>query len=177
VPPGRWTAEEFYEPAREEDLRKVITAVLAVEAPMQLSLLARRVSAYFGIGRVTERVAERVRAFAADRALIGSDGDPDVVWRTDQDRAVWPVVRVPALASETRRSIDELPLAEIAAASLVVLQRHQGLSAAALSCEAAKLLGIARQDEKVGKRMADGVLVLAAKGLCAVDGEQVTLAS
>ncbi len=176
VPAGRWTANDFYDRAREEDLGKVISAVLAVEAPMQLSLLSRRVGAYFGIGRVNERVCERVKALTEGRARVGGEGDPEVVWRMDQDPAAWSAVRVPAAASETRRELDELPLAEIAAAALVVLHRNLGLPAVDLARETAKLLGFARQGPQVGKRMADGVAVLAAKGLCRIEGAQVSLA-
>ena len=175
VPPGRWTQDDFYDRGRDGDLGKTIDAVLAVEAPVHLSLLSRRVGAYFGVGRVTARVIERVRELADARARVGADGDPDVVWRRDQDPTAWPTVRVPAQAPETRRDLDELPLAEIAAAALIVLHRNLGLPAADLHRETAKLLGFARQGEKVIARMADGVATLVAKGLANVDGDRVTL--
>lgn len=175
VPAGRRKPDDLFEPTREAELGKVVDAVLAVEAPIRLGLLARRVGAYCGIGRVTARVVDRVKALAVARGRVGRDGDADVVWRTDQDAAAWPVVRVPGAGGETRRDVDEIPLVEIAGAVLVVLHRNIGLPVAELTRETAKLLGFTRQGEVVKRRVAEGLAEAAARGGCVVDGERVRL--
>ena len=175
VPAGRRKPDDLFDPAREPEIAKVIDAVLAVEAPIHLSLLARRVGAYCGVGRVTAKVSDRVRSLAITRTRAGLDADADVLWRTEQDPAALPTVRVPDAGSETKRDVAELPLSEIAAAALVILHRNIGLPQSDLCRETAKLLGFSRQGDVVKKRMADGIAILAARGACKLDGDRVSL--
>jgi hypothetical protein len=175
IPAGRRKADDLFDSAREPELGNVVDAVLAAEAPIRLSLLARRVGAYCGIGRVTARIADRVKAIAVARGRVGRDGDTDVVWRNDQDATQWPTVRVPGTAPETKRDIDEVPTPEIAAAALVVLHRNIGLPMADLTRETAKLLGFSRQGDQVKKRVAEGIAELTARGACKVDDDRVSI--
>ncbi len=175
VPAGRRKPDDLFAAERESEIGNAIDAVLAVEAPIRIGLLARRISAYCGVGRVTARISDRVKTIAVVRGRVGRDGDTDVVWRTDQDATVWPTVRVPGTAPETKRDIDEIPMAEVAAAALVVLHRNIGMPAADLARETAKLLGFSRQGEQVKKRMAEGVAELAARGGCKIDDDRVSL--
>ena len=160
---------------RADELGKVIDAVLAVEAPISLGLLTRRVGAYFGVARVTDRVETRVREVATVRAQFGTGDDADVLWRTDQNPALWPPVRVPGQAAEAKREASEVPVAEVASASLVVLARNLGMSRDDLARETAKLLGFARYTDKVNARMRDGLTALVARGACKVEDGHVTL--
>ena len=175
IPPGRRKPDDLFDAGREPELGNVVDKVLEVEAPIRMSLLARRVGAYCGIGRVTARVSDRVKALAVSRGRIGRDGEADVVWRADQDATQWPTVRVPGTAPETKRDIDEVPTVEIAAAALVVLHRNIGLPAADLARETGKLLGFSRQGEQVKKRIAEGIAELTARGGCKVDDGRVSL--
>jgi very-short-patch-repair endonuclease len=176
VPAGRRTVDDLYDVGRVDELGKVLDAVLAVEAPIHVGLLARRVAAYFGIGRMSPRVIERVRLIAATRAQVGSPSEPDVVWRRDQDPAALPSVRVPDDGHpDSKRDWDELPVVEIAAAARVVLERNLGLPRTELVRETGKLLGFARQGDKVLARLAEGVEVLIARGLARVDGERISV--
>jgi hypothetical protein len=175
VPAGRRTPDELQEPARSEEVGKVIEKVLEVEAPISLGLLSRRVGAYFGVGRVTDNVLARVREVALTRGQLGTGDDADVVWRKDQNPAVWPPVRVPGNAAETRREAIEVPVSEIASASLVVLGRNLGMKQDDLGRETAKLLGFARYTDKVAARMRDGLLALISRGACHVEDGHVSL--
>jgi very-short-patch-repair endonuclease len=176
VPAGRRTVDDLYDVGRVDELGKVLDAVLAVEAPIHVGLLARRVAAYFGIGRMSPRVIERVRLIAATRAQVGSPSEPDVVWRRDQDPAALPSVRVPDDGHpDSKRDWDELPVVEIAAAARVVLERNLGLPRTELVRETGKLLGFGRQGDKVLARLAEGVEVLIARGLARVDGERISV--
>ncbi|HVV81706.1 MAG TPA: DUF3320 domain-containing protein, partial [Kofleriaceae bacterium] len=175
VPAGRRTPDDLHDPARAEELGKVIEKILDVEAPISLVLLSRRVGAYFGVGRVTAQVESRVREVAGDRGQFGSGDDADVVWRKDQNPAVWPTVRVPGQAAETRREAIEVPVAEVASASLVVLARNLGMGAPDLARETARLLGFARYTDKVNARMRDGLLALISRGACHIEDGHVSL--
>ncbi len=175
LPAGRRTPDDLHEPIRADELGKVIDRVLEVEAPISLALLSRRVGAYFGIGKVTDKAEHRVREVAAVRGRFGGGDDAEVVWRADQSTTVWPPVRVPGHASETHREASDVPVAEIAAASLVVLHRNLGMGLEDLYRETAKLLGFARYTDKVKARMRDGVTALVARGACKAEDGHVSL--
>jgi hypothetical protein len=173
IPAGRRTPDDLHEPRYEPELGKVIEQVLDVEAPMHIDLLARRVGAYFGIGRVTTRVSDRIREVTSARARLGDTTDTDAVWRSDQDPSSLPSVR--AADAENRREPDEIPLAEVAAAAALVLDRNLGMPVDDLARETARLLGFARLGDKAKKRMRAGIDVLAARGGCTIDGTHAAL--
>ncbi len=61
VPAGRRRPDDLTEPRFEPELGKLIDQILEAEAPVHIDRLARRVGAYFGIGRLSPKVTERVR--------------------------------------------------------------------------------------------------------------------
>ena len=175
VPAGRRTPDDLHEPRYEIELGRAIDQVLEVEAPIHVDLLSRRVGAYFGIGRISARVVERIREVAATRARVGDPDDPDAVWRTEQDSAVLPPVRAAGSAAETRREAAEIPLAEVASAAAIVLGRNVGMTMDDLARETARVLGYARLGERVQKRMRAGIDLLATRGGCTIDGARAAL--
>jgi hypothetical protein len=175
VPAGRRTADDLFLPKFTDEVGKLIAAVLATEAPIHVELLARRVGAYFGIGRVTPRVTERLRELLGERGRFGAGDDADVVWRADQDATALPMVRVAGEAAATRRDIDEVPVAELAAAAAVVLHRAAGAPIDELVRDTAHLLGFARVSERIAKRVRSGIDVLAGRGGCVIDGARAAL--
>jgi hypothetical protein len=175
IPAGRRTPDELYEPKLTDEVGRIIDTVLTVEAPIHVDLLARRVGAYFGIARVTARVGERVRELVATRGHYGDADDTDVVWRRDQDVRALPTVRTADEAAETRRDVDEIPLAEVAAAAAVVLSRAIGAPLDDLARDTARLLGFARVTDRVARRMRTGIDLLVARGGCLVDGDRASL--
>jgi hypothetical protein len=167
VPAGRRTPDDLFDPKLADELGRLIEKVLAVEAPIHLNLLSRRVGAYFGIGKVSERVHERVRSAVASRAIFGHERD--IIWRADQDQAEWPRVRVIGETADSRRDIDQVPLAEIASAALVVVDRTPAPSLESLVRDAAKLLGFARITDQVTRRVRAGVSYLEDSGAIRVN--------
>ncbi len=147
--------------------------MLAAEAPIHLDVLARRVGAYFGIGRLTQRVTDQVRVALAGRARWGDEDD--IVWRLDQDPAGVPPVRVAGQGASARREIHEVPLAEVAAAARIVVERAVGIAAADLVRDAARLLGFSRTTERVVERVAIGVRLAAQRELIRIEGGRATL--
>src|SRR5262249_27237076 len=108
IPAGRRVPDDLFAPRHLPELGKIVEQVLAAEAPMHVELLARRVGAYFGIGRITQRVADQVRHAIDGRGRFGDERD--FVWRMDQDPAGVPAVRVAGAGLAARREIDEVPL-------------------------------------------------------------------
>ena len=155
------------------ELGKVVEQVLAAEAPIHLELLARRVGAYFGVGRVTPRIAGQVRAAVEGRGRFGDE--QDVVWRLDQDPASVPAVRVAGSSAVACRDISEIPLSELAAAARIVVERAAGLSATELVRDCARLLGFARITDKVTERLSAGVQLATTRELITIENGRAHL--
>jgi hypothetical protein len=155
------------------ELGKVVEQVLAAEAPIHLELLARRVGAYFGIGKVTPRVVEQVRSALAGRGRFGDE--TDVVWRVDQDPAAVPSVRVAGASAVACRDITEIPLSEVAAAVRIVVERAAGLSSVELVRDCARLLGFARLTDRVTERVTHGVQLASSRELIVIENGKAHL--
>jgi hypothetical protein len=165
IPAGRRVPDDMFAPRHLDELGKVVEQVLAAEAPLHVDLLARRVGAYFGVGRVTDKVVDQVRVALAGRGRWGDE--LGVVWRLDQDPMSVPAVRVAASNTGGRRDIGEVPLIELAAAARIVVERAHEVAAAELVRDCARLLGYARITERVTSRVAQGVRLAAARELIA----------
>jgi hypothetical protein len=169
VPAGRRAPNDLFAPRYAGELGKLVECVLAAEAPVHVDVLARRVGAYFGIGRVDQRVSEHVRVAVDGRGRWGDEDD--VVWRLDQDPAEPPQVRV--AGADVRRDIREVPLSELAAAARIVVDRAGAIETKELVRDTARLLGFARLTEHVSSRVSAGIAEAARKGFVAVDGGRV----
>jgi len=155
IPAGRRTPDDLFAPRHMAELGRIVEQVLAAEAPMHVDLLARRVGAYFGVGRLTQRVTDQVRSVLTGRARWGDEAN--VVWRLDQDPAMVPAVRVAGTSPTGRREIDEIPLAELAAAARIVVERASTIPTSDLMREAARLVGFARITNRVVDRVGEGI--------------------
>jgi very-short-patch-repair endonuclease len=173
IPAGRRAPDDLFAPRHLGELGKIIDQVLAAEAPMHIDVLARRVGAYFGIGRLTQRVTDQVRVALAGRGRRGDEDD--VVWRLDQDPSGVPAVRVAGQGASARRAIEEVPLAEVAAAARIVVERASGIAASDLVRDAARLLGFARSTDPVVARVASGVRLAAQRELIRIEGGRAVL--
>ena len=167
IPAGRRAPDDMFAARHLAELGKIVDTVLAAEAPMHLDLLARRVGAYFGVGRVTERVLEQMLVILEGRGKFGDE--PGIVWRLDQDPTSVPAVRVAGSGAEARRDITEVPLSEVASAVRIVVERTHHVAANELVRDSARLLGFARLTEKVSDRVAEGVRLAAHRQLIAIE--------
>lgn len=173
VPAGRRAPDDMFAPRYLVELGKCVEQVLAAEAPIHIDLLARRVAAYFGIGRVTERVLQQVQQALLGRGKWGSE--KGIVWRLDQDPASVPSVRVAGTTGTSKRDISEIPLCELAAAARIIVERVNGVSTQDLVRDCARLLGFARMTDKVAERVALGIRLAAARELISIDGGKAHL--
>jgi len=167
IPAGRRSPDDLFAPRYVAELGKIIEQVLAAEAPMHVELLARRVGAYFGIGRVTQRVTDQVRTALVGRGRLGDE--QGVVWRLDQDPEAVPPVRVAGTGVDARREIGDVPLSELAAAARIVVERAANIGTTELVRDAARLLGFARMTEQVTDRVSRGVRLAQMRELIVVD--------
>ncbi|HWU88699.1 MAG TPA: DUF3320 domain-containing protein [Kofleriaceae bacterium] len=173
IPAGRRVPDDLFAPRHLPELGKIVEQVLASEAPMHVDLLARRVGAYFGIGRVTQRVGDQIRAAVEGRGRWGDERD--FVWRLDQDPAGVPPVRVAGSGPSARREIHEVPLAEVAAAIRIVVERAVGIGRHDLLRDAARLLGFSRITDRVTERVGQGLQLAQLRELIRVDAGRATL--
>jgi very-short-patch-repair endonuclease/preprotein translocase subunit Sec61beta len=165
--------EAFDLGAARAAIRARILEVVAIEAPLSLDELARRVSAAWGITRLTAKPRERVRVEAEALAALGKlrivDG---FVWAHGVDPAAWTTVRG-AAADGTTRPAEALPVEEIAAAAARVLATDLAIDVAGLHSDVARAFGFARVGAKLDERLTAGVDVLVRAGRARRDGERV----
>ncbi|HEX4455368.1 MAG TPA: DUF3320 domain-containing protein [Kofleriaceae bacterium] len=167
IPPGRRVPDDMFGGRHQAELGKVVEQVLAAEAPIHVELLARRVGAYFGVGRVTPDVLAQVRAAIDGRGRFGDEAE--VVYRIDQDPAHVPDVRVAGANAVACRDIAQIPLFEIAAAARIVVERAAGLTATELARDTSRLLGFARITPRITERVDQGIRLAAVRELIALD--------
>lgn len=173
VPAGRRSPNDLFSAKHVAELHKLIEQVLAAEAPMHISLLTRRVAAYFGVAKPTSEIAARIAEVGSD--VFAACWEPNVVWRRDQKSHDLPSVRVAASNPQTKRDVAQVPLMEIAAAIRVVVERAPGLTSADLVRESAKLLGFARFTADVKARIERGLEVATFANAVAVNAGRVAL--
>ena len=85
-------------------------------------------------------------------------------------------MRVAGDGIESRRVIDDVPIAELASAVLVVLHRSGGGLEAEVARDAARLLGFSRVTDRVIERISVGVELLARAAAARRDGQRVVRA-
>ncbi len=173
IPAGRRAPDDMFAARHLAELGKIVEQVLAAEAPIHVELLARRVAAYFGVGRISQEVVDHVRGALAGRGRFGDERG--IVWRLDQDPSCVPAVRVAGTNAAARRDISEVPLAEVAAAARIVVERTHDVASADLVRDCARLLGFARITDKVIERVALGVQLAAARELIAMSEGRATM--
>ncbi|MCC7397305.1 MAG: DUF3320 domain-containing protein [Planctomycetes bacterium] len=163
--PRRGDAEAFAATRALPVLGEDIRTVLAGEAPLTFDRLARTVAAAWGLGRVTERVRERLRE-ALPATVHEVDG---VLFADAAQRTTFAGFRVPAADDAgSVRSIDELPAIEIEHAMLWLLRQHQALALDDLARETARCFGITR----LGSRVREAMRIVAGR---IASGENVRL--
>ncbi len=92
--------------------------ILKVEAPIEEGLLYKRLAPLMGIGRMGTRIRSKCEeGLQASHGRRITQAGRTIVWTREQDPKEYVLYRVPSGDAE-RRSFDEIPLEEIAAAAL-----------------------------------------------------------
>lgn len=165
--------EDFYAWGVQPQIRDRVMQVLAGEAPIHLDELVRRVSACWGLKRLTDRARGQVGQVVEGLRLLGRlTRRGDFLWRATDDPASWRRLRGPTADGAARDAAIIAP-EEIAAAAAVVLAGALSLPEAELARETARLFGIARLGKLVEERMQSGIDLLCQQGRASRVGGRV----
>lgn len=145
--------------------------IVDIEAPVSLTVLARRVAPCFAIQRTSSRLEERLRAVLGRAVTIKNE----IIWRVDQEPDAYAGVRL--APAEARREAPEVPLEEVANAAARVLRANIALSQDELLKLTAKSLGFPRASGRVAEHLSAAVALLVRRGRAKRDGDKVVLAS
>lgn len=168
--------ESMYASVASTTVRARVVELVAVEAPIPVDEVCRRVAACWSIGRITDRVRKRIGGEIAELARAGTLAlHGDFVWARGMDPTTWTVIRGPATDGAVRDA-ELIAPEEVAVAAEWVLSRSLSLDEATLARETAKVFGIARLGRKVDERMRAGIEVLCTRGGGRRDGDRVVWA-
>jgi very-short-patch-repair endonuclease len=164
----------LYEARQTLVIARYLREVLSQEAPVAVTLAARRVARLWGIEKVTEKARDRmvdvIRTAVPEARVAG-----EFLWGRDQQAARYTGFRVPGDDSTSQREAEEIPPEEAANAAEALLPRLVSLPRRDLTREMAKLFGFQRLGRRVEGRMEEGVTLLASRGGCVVTGDVVSL--
>ena len=131
-------------------VRSALEEVVEAEGPVHADRLARLVAAGFGLGRVSESRKAAVLGCLPD-ALVVDDVEP-VVWPASLDPATWrDYRRTPAGVD---RSVEHLPLREVANAMVDVCRSAGGMDEDELLRETLAVFGGRRLTAGIRERLA-----------------------
>ncbi|XAL98626.1 DUF3320 domain-containing protein [Phycisphaeraceae bacterium D3-23] len=164
------TSEDFYDDAKQSRAAKSLMKVIEREGPIHRELLSRRVTARWGIGRLTGKAQRRVdqllmrRVMAKDAMLHG-----EFVWDASVPPDSFEGFRVPAEGAEPLRHIEEVAPEELGNAALAVLAQMVALPRAELDRAVADLFGFSRVTSRVQPAVDAAVQRLLDSGRCVID--------
>jgi hypothetical protein len=168
--------DDFYENTATGLVRDAITKTVAVEGPISLALLSRRVGAMWGFARVTSRARARIEKLCDVIGLRRTEHGGDIfLWSESTDPSCYELFRI-ADNDNGLRSAEDLPPEEVANAAKAVLKANISIPADDLAKETARLLGFQRIGTRVRKRIDAGVAILCARGDASSENDIVTLA-
>lgn len=146
----------FYSPASTELILGQIRQVIREEGPISRSLLAKRVLQAWGITRLGAKLDQRLSDLIARLKPEESVSDGAVVyWPEGTEPSRYNLFRV--ATDEARRSAEELPVEEIAAAVKAVLASQISLPQEDLVRQVVKLLGYARSGNALDRVIRSGI--------------------
>lgn len=155
----------------DADLVDVVERVLEAEAPIESTLLIKRVVAVCGFSRVGAKIKARCeKAIKKARCTSVRQAGQTIVWAKGQDPRQYLVYRV-AQGDDGRRDLGELPLEEIVAAALDALDEEQPLEDEDLARAAAANLGFKRVTSNMVAQVKKGLSLGVRRGLLVHEGK------
>ncbi len=168
--------DDFYQFHSDDLIKRILESVVTHEGPVSFNIAARRVAAHWGIKRVTDNIASRMRLlFSTGEINVNEHRADEVVflWPPDMTPEGYTAFRVPGNDPHSRRDASDLPPEEIANAALYVLQQQVSLPMEDLVRETARLFGFQRTGINVEKLIRAGVERLFARGKAIVQDGMV----
>jgi len=139
-------------------IRQQIQQTIDTEAPINHSLLCRRILAAWGIGRLGTRIQSRFdQVFLQIKFPTTKDsGNVVTYWKEEQNPETFDTFRLPANDNE-RRNAEDIPAIEISNAIVAILSNQISMPESDLVKESAKLLQYGRVGGNVEAAMKKGI--------------------
>jgi very-short-patch-repair endonuclease len=134
----------FHLPEHRLEQVRLVEQIVAMEGPIHVDLVARRLAQAWGL----QRVGNRIQAAANEAIRRAGRGDQvrqdgEFLWPADKDFRL--TVRTPtARDEETVRKVEHIPAEEIALAMKHIVRAGIGISSEALFVEVARVFGFER---------------------------------
>ncbi|MCC7389125.1 MAG: DUF4011 domain-containing protein [Phycisphaerales bacterium] len=167
-PAGVTARSDIFEERTTERAVGAIVAVVEQEGPVVPEVVLRRLAAWFGVPRVTDRYRERfgeLLGLAAAGGAVVRVGD--ALWGAGADAPGYDAYRAAGEEEDSQRDIEWVPLVERAAAVRAALRAQIALPREDLEREAARLLGVARATAKTREAMGEAVDAVVGSGWAA----------
>lgn len=151
-------------------LEAAIAEIVAVEAPIQLDALIRKIGKRFGYKRVP-RNRQRTIAYRIPGGVLIKEGNRSFVWREGSSAATWRAYRV----SNGGRTVSEIPTTELANALVSVAENsttaldHEGLYRKTIA-----LFGLSRLTAKSIDYLEEALVLAIIRGDLVDEGAQVS---
>jgi hypothetical protein len=150
-----------------------IDSIIEVEAPVSHNYLYRRVLDLWGL-RAGQRIARRFDYLISGMRLHSTKiADRVFYWRSDQRPEEYKLFRIPCDLDKSRRSMDDIPPAEIASAVQHILNIQVSLSIVDLEREIVRLFGYTRCTEAMRTPVNRGIELAVARGYVFYNGDRV----
>ena len=145
-------------------------------SPMSLTLTSKRVASHWGFNRVKGKSASRIRGLIpTDIVNIQTTDAGEFLWPAAVSPEDYSTFRVPDSGGNGSRDAEDLPLEEIANATIRILESHLSAPMDELVRETARLFGFARVGRLVNERFRLAVIRLSGRGRVQIVDETVTL--
>jgi hypothetical protein len=167
--------KSFHAPESDRRIREKILKVVKVEGPVLLERICRKVAAFWGIDRVTQKVRERVDALIPQgEVIIRKTGAGFFFWPKDLRPETWSSFRRNGEDEAQARTAEELPPEEVANAARFVLKNQVSLPEEALVKETARKFGFHHVGRKLADRMRLGIELMLKRGHGKREGDVIT---
>ncbi|MGE0325686.1 MAG: DUF3320 domain-containing protein [Polyangiaceae bacterium] len=164
--------DAFYE--QDAELVADITRIIHTESPVSVELLTKRLLSAWPQSRVTSRVTQRVDELV-DRVVQASpmEAEGNILYRHGDP--LHQLTRYRPLTDSDGRELADVPVLELAAAALAVLQRDISLPREELAKQTALEMGLSRSGKASTQLCDQAVEVLLARGKARIEQGQVVL--
>lgn len=153
-------------------LEAAIAEVVAVEAPIELDALTRKIGKRFGYQRVARRWKKKI-AYRIPGGVLVDEGPRSFVWPEGSSPATWRGYR----ASEGARTIAEIPTTELANAIVAAVgNAPEGLDHEGAYRGAMALFGLSRLTSLAAEYLEEALALAIIRGDLLDEGTRVTLA-
>ena len=170
------TIEDFYAHSSGWQIRDIFLKVVEIEAPILIGLAVRRVMSFWGMLRLTRKAEARaLKSLPKHDIHIQQTPYGTFLWRQKQSPEGYAIFRVPGSEPESMRTVDYLPIEEIANLAREILKQQISLPMEDLEREMARPFGFDRTSQAIASRMRAGINCLLEKGTARMNSGIVSL--